>query len=283
VEHQPTAGSQDAPTVQQRPFPRRPTVPDAEDFPPDDPDDLGEFPDNRPTDPNGSVYQQPLYLADVHQAPGDLSGRHARADTPPPLPGERAPDYGPDGRPQPVGSAAASTRTLPPNSERRLPVRREKPDPPRSRQPFILAAVLVGGVAAAAAVVLLTLPDADGAVGPSAPVTTAPAATTSAAAPAASATTSVPPADPGAPSAVKLRDNRDSVTLTWHYPKGAEGPVLISGGRAGQAQRAFQQLPAGTDNYVVYGLNDAQNYCFTISVAYATDHIANSTPVCTKR
>jgi hypothetical protein len=132
-------------------------------------------------------------------------------------------------------------------------------------------------------VVLLTLPDADGAVGPSAPVTTAPAATTSAAAPAASATTSVPPADPGAPSAVKLRDNRDSVMLTWHYPKGAEGPVLISGGRAGQAQRAFQQLPAGTDNYVVYGLNDAQNYCFTISVAYATDHIANSTPVCTKR
>jgi hypothetical protein len=275
-----SAGSQDAPTVQQQPFPRRPAVPDPDDFPPDDP---GDPPDNRPTDPNGTLYQQPLYLADVHAAPGDLSGRHARADTPPPLPGGRAPDYGPDGRPQPVGSAAASTRTLPPNSERRLPVRKETPGPLRSRQPFILAAVLVGGVAAAAAVVLLTLPDADGAVGPSAPVTTPPVSTASAAAPAASATTSVPPADPGAPTTVKLRDNRDSVTLTWHYPKGAEGPVLISGGRTGQPQRAFQQLSAGADNYVVYGLNDAQNYCFTISVAYATDHIANSTPVCTKR
>jgi hypothetical protein len=275
-----SAGPQDPPTVQQQPFPRRPTVPDPEEFPPDAP---GEAPDNRPTDPNGSVYQQPLYLADVHQAPGDLSGRHARADTPPPLPGRRAPDYGPDGRPQPVGTAETGTRTLPPNSERLLPVRPEKPDQPRSRQPFILAAVLVGGVAAAAAVVLLTLPDADGAVGPSAPVTTPPASAPASHAPAASATTSAPPADPGAPSTVKLRDNRDSVSLTWHYPKGAEGPVLISGGRAGQPQRAFQQLPAGTDNYVVYGLNDAQNYCFTISVAYATDHIANSSPVCTKR
>ncbi|MEV6843012.1 fibronectin type III domain-containing protein [Actinoplanes sp. NPDC051411] len=277
----PSAGSQDAPTVQQQPFPRRPTVPGPDEFPPDDP---GGAPDNRPTDPNGSIYQQPLYLADVHQVPGDLTGRHARADTPPPLPGQRAPEYGPDGRPQPVGTAATGTRTLPPNSERLLPVRKEKPDPSRSRQPFILAAVLVGGVAAAAAVVLLTLPDADGAVGPSAPVTTPPAsAATTSPAPAASATSPVPPADPGAPTAVKLRDNRDSVMLSWHYPKGAEGPVLISGGRSGQPQRAFQQLPAGTDNYVVYGLNDAQNYCFTIAVAYATNHIADSQPVCTKR
>jgi len=89
--------------------------------------------------------------------------------------------------------------------------------------------------------------------------------------------------EPGAPSALRLRDNRDSVSLTWAYPKDSEGPILISGGRAGQPQRAFQQLPAGANNYVVYGLNDAQNYCFTIAVAYATDHIANSSPVCTKR
>jgi hypothetical protein len=275
---QSTGPSDEAPTVQQRPFPRRPTVP----IPP--PEEEDELPDTRPTDPNGSVYQQPLYLADVASAPGDLTGRHARADTPPPLPGQRAPDYGPDGRPQPVGTAASGTRTLPPNSERRLPVRASKPDHPRSRQPFILAAVLVGGVAAAAAVVLLTLPNADGAVGPAAPVTTAPpAAATTSPTPAASATTSAAPADPGAPAAVKLRDNRDSVSLSWTYPKGAEGPILISGGRSGQPQRAFQQLPAGTNNYVVYGLNDAQNYCFTISVAYATNHIANSSPVCTKR
>jgi hypothetical protein len=277
-----SAGPQDPPTVQQAPFPRRPTVPDPAEFPPDDP--AGTPPDNRPTDPNGSLYQQPLYLADVHQTPGDLSGRHARADTPPPLPGQPIPQYGEDGRPQPVGTAPSGTRTLPPNSERRLPVRVEKSDQPRSRQPFILAAVLVGGVAAAAAVVLLTLPDADGAVGPTAPVTT-PAATTTGtpSAPVASATPSAPAAEPGAPTAVKLRDNHDSVLLNWSYPKGAEGPILISGGRAGQPEKAFQQLPAGANNYVVYGLNDAENYCFTVAVAYTTDHIANSSRVCTSR
>lgn len=269
------------------PFPRRPVVPDPAEFPPedlDDLDDLGGPPDNRPTDPNGSLYQQPLYLADVHQAPGDLTGRHARADTPPPVPGQRIPDYGPDGRPQPVGTAAASTRTLPPNSERLLPVRVERPDPPRSRQPFILAAVLVAGVAAAAAVVILTLPEANGAVGPTAPVSAGSSAGSAAAvAPGAAPSTSTAPAVPGAPQSVKLRDNRDSVTLSWTYPKGSEGPVLVSGGRAGQEQRVFQQLPAGTNNYVVYGLNNTQNYCFTVSIAYSTTRIADSPAVCTKR
>ncbi|XVV10961.1 fibronectin type III domain-containing protein [Actinoplanes sp. CA-131856] len=270
----------DTPGVRNVPFPRRPTVPDpSEGFPPEDP------PDNRATDPNGTVYQQPLYLSDVHQSPGDLTGRHARADTPPPMPGRRAPDYGADGRPQPVGSAPASTFTLPPNTERRLPVRTEQPPPPRRRQPFILAAVLVAGIAAAVAVVALTLPDADGATGPPPP----PATTTTAAAPSAQASskppaTSKPPAaDPGAPQNVRLRDNRDSVVLQWTYPPNAEGPILVSGGRVGQDPKPFQQLPAGSGDYVVYGLNENLNYCFTVAVAYSSSRIAKSAPACTKR
>ncbi|GAA0453049.1 hypothetical protein Ade02nite_01150 [Paractinoplanes deccanensis] len=267
-----------APGVQNVPFPRRPTVPE---LPSDDPG--MPPPDNRPTDPNGTVYQQPLYLADVHQAPGDLTGRHARADTPPPMPGRRAPDYGPDGRPQPIGSAPASTYTPPPNTEPRLPVRTEQPPPPRRRQPFILAAVLVAGIAAAVAVVALTLPDADGATGPQPTV-----APTSATPPAASskpppATSKPPAADPGAPQNVRLRDNRDSVVLQWTYPPDAEGPILVSGGRAGQNPKPFQQLPAGSGDYVVYGLNENLNYCFVVSVAYSSSRIAKSVPACTKR
>ncbi|WP_239080044.1 fibronectin type III domain-containing protein [Paractinoplanes brasiliensis] len=270
-----------APGVRPVPFPRRPTVPDPEEFPPDDPG--LPPPDNRPTDPNGTVYQQPLYLADVHQEPGDLQGRHARADTPPPMPGRRAPDYGPDGRPVPIGSAPASTYTLPPNTERRLPVRTEPP-PPRRRQPFVLAAVLVAGVAAVVAVVALTLPNANGAEGPTANATTPPAVTGPAATPSAPAATTRPPkADPGAPTAVKLRDNRDSVLLQWSYPRNAEGPILISGGRAGQPRKPFQQLPAGSTDYVVYGLNESSNYCFTVAIAYGTNNVARSVPVCTKR
>ncbi|WP_246607402.1 fibronectin type III domain-containing protein [Paractinoplanes toevensis] len=277
----------DTPTVQQVPFPRRPGVPDpgGDGFPPDA-DPLRPPPDNRPTDPNGTVYQQPLYLADVHQAPGDLIGRHARADTPPPLPGHRAPDYGPDGRPQPIGSAPASTLATPPNSERLLPVRTEQPVTGRGRQPFLLVAVLIAGIAVAIAIVALTLPDADGATGPqptAAPVITTTAAGPSATPTVASSATAPPVGDPGAPSGVKLRDNRDSVALSWAYPKDAEGPVLVSGGRAGQQLRAFQQLPAGTADYMVYGLNPDQNYCFTVAVAYATDRIAASAPVCTRR
>ncbi|MEU8813456.1 fibronectin type III domain-containing protein [Actinoplanes sp. NPDC048796] len=270
----------ETPGVRHLPFPRRPTVPDpSEGFPPEEPAD------NRATDPNGTVYQQPLYLSDVHQAPGDLTGRHARADTPPPMPGQRAPDYGPDGRPQPVGSAPASTYEPPPNTERRLPVRTEQPPAPRRRQPFILAAVLVAGIAAAVAVVALTLPDADGATGPPPPPAT------TAAAPSAQATskapaTSKPPAakaDPGAPQNVRLRDNRDSVVLQWTYPQDAEGPILVSGGRAGQDPKPFQQLPAGSGDYVVYGLNENLNYCFTVAVAYSSNRIATSAPACTKR
>ena len=87
----------------------------------------------------------------------------------------------------------------------------------------------------------------------------------------------------GAPAGVALQDNRDSVTLTWAYPKGAEGPVLISGGRRGQAQRAFQQLPAGSADYVVYGLDGQLDYCFTVSVVHSTDRVAASPPVCTAR
>jgi hypothetical protein len=133
-------------------------------------------------------------------------------------------------------------------------------------------------------VVALTLPDANGNENPAAaPTTPAPAASSPAAAAPAKPTTRPPKADPGAPTAVKLRDSRDSVLLQWTYPKNSEGPVLVSGGRAGQPQKPFQQLPAGSADYVVYGLNEQLNYCFTISVAYGTNNIARSVPVCTKR
>ncbi|MDT4993273.1 MAG: hypothetical protein QOH97_3165, partial [Actinoplanes sp.] len=85
------------------------------------------------------------------------------------------------------------------------------------------------------------------------------------------------------PGDVRLRDNHDSVSLDWNYPKGAEGPVLISGGRQGQERRAFQQLPAGTTDYVVYGLSNGQDYCFTVAVVYTVDRVAASPPVCTTR
>ncbi|MEV6304024.1 fibronectin type III domain-containing protein [Actinoplanes sp. NPDC051861] len=255
-----------------RPFPRRPTVPDPDEQPTDPTGSFGysDLPpaDNRATDPNGTVYQQPLYLSDVHRSPGDLTGRHARADTPPPLPGYRAPDYGSP----PVGTARASTLTDPPNS-RRLPVRTDQPEKRRGTHPVLLAVVLAGGVAAAAAVVILTLPDADGATETFTASTAAPTAPASLA----------PSAAAGAPLDVQLRDNRDNVTLQWKYPGDADGPVLISGGRAGDTPRKFQELPGGASDFVVYSLNEQLNYCFTVAVRYSPNRVVASSPVCTSR
>jgi hypothetical protein len=82
---------------------------------------------------------------------------------------------------------------------------------------------------------------------------------------------------------VKLREGRDSVTVTWRYPAGAEGPVVISGGRTGQPMQAFVTLPAGSTTYTVYGLAKSLNYCFRVAVAHSTDVVARANPVCTRR
>jgi hypothetical protein len=159
--------------------------------------------------------------------------------------------------------------------DRRLPVPVERPRKRSARQPLLLLAVLVAGLLIAGAAVFAAVRRGPG---PKA----APAATT--AAPSVPAAPAPSAADAGQPPQnVKLRDNRDSVSVTWTYPKGAEGPVLISGGRQGQEQRAFQQLPAGTTDYVVYGLNNGQDYCFTVAVVYTVDRVAASPPVCTTR
>jgi hypothetical protein len=248
-------------------------------------------PDDRETDPNGTVYQQPLYLSDLQPPPGEPMGRHARADTPPPMPGQRPPEISPDGREVRVGAVEVPESMRVP-SDRRLPVRVDKAEGRRSWQPLVLVAALIAGIAVAAAVVIAMLPRLSGApsAAASAPATAAP--TVSAApSPTASARPSTPPsrsasAGPDAarqPQDPRLQDNRDSVSLTWRYPKGSEGPILISGGRAGQQRRVFQQLPAGTTNYVVYGLNEQLDYCFTVAIVYATDRVATSPQLCTSR
>jgi hypothetical protein len=180
-------------------------------------------------------------------------------------------------------------------ADRRLPVPVERPGSRGSWQPLVLVALLVAGIAIAAAVVVATLPRGGGApkaAASAAASTPAVQAPTQSAAPPSVPQHSAPQqsasagARPGAgapPQRVRLQDNRDSVSLTWIYPKAAEGPVLISGGRAGQEQRAFQQLPAGTTNYVVYGLNEQTDYCFTVAVVYSVDHVAASRPLCTNR
>ncbi|MCL7459966.1 tetratricopeptide repeat protein [Micromonospora echinofusca] len=148
-----------------------------------------------------------------------------------------------------------------------------------------VAVVLLGTVAVITGVAAM-----DGAPDPAPPAATgAPASTpaggsTGTGAPPAASPTSGAAASPGSPpGAVTLRDNRDNVALRWTYPAGGEGPVVISGGRVGQAQTAFANLPAGTTTFVVYGLNRSTDYCFTVAVVWSTDTIARAQQVCTRR
>ena len=263
-----------------------------------------ETPPGRTAEPHYDWPQDPGQPV-AHPSPGAWDG-------PPPIPAQAQPPWPETVQPEPVLAAAPAQQVYqapapaqewtvappgpwPPDSvppgahdpdgyppgpefDRRLPVPVEKPDRHSGRQPLVLAAVLIAGIAAAAAIVVATLPRGDDA----APAAEAPPAA-SVPAPASPQASVAPTNAAVAPTGVTLRDNRDSVQLTWRYPKGSEGPVLISGGRTGQEQRAFQQLPAGTTDYVVYGLNRQNNYCFSVAVVYTVDQVAASEAVCTKR
>ncbi|MEH0971127.1 tetratricopeptide repeat protein [Micromonospora sp. CPCC 205546] len=156
-----------------------------------------------------------------------------------------------------------------------------------------LLPLAVGGVAVVllgTAAVITGVAGMDGAPDPAPPAATgAPASTpaggsTGTGAPPTTGPTSGAAASPGSPpGSVTLRDNRDNVVLRWTYPAGGEGPVVISGGRVGQTQTAFANLPAGTTAFVVYGLNRSTDYCFTVAVVWSTDTIARAQQVCTRR
>jgi hypothetical protein len=73
------------------------------------------------------------------------------------------------------------------------------------------------------------------------------------------------------------------VNLSWIYPAGAEGPVVVSAGRTGQDPRAIYELAPGATSFIVYSLNRNTDYCFTVAVVYSVDLVGRTKPVCTKR
>ncbi|MFU8849748.1 tetratricopeptide repeat protein [Micromonospora sp. SL1-18] len=170
---------------------------------------------------------------------------------------------------------------------RYLPVHVPRPPAPERRTspwlPLVVAGVIVvlslGTIAVIAGVSRVGRPH--DAPGPAPGTTGTPAGGT----PSGTGTPNAAPAvSPGAPPGqVRLTDRRDSIVLSWTYPAGAEGPVVVAGGRSGQEQHTFLQLPAGTDSYTAYGLGRSTDYCFTVAVVWSTDTVARAAPVCTRR
>ncbi|MGC4876106.1 tetratricopeptide repeat protein [Micromonospora sp. DT43] len=170
-----------------------------------------------------------------------------------------------------------------------VPVHRA-PTPPRNRLVPVLVAGVVVVLLGTAAVIAGVARVGDGDDPLPGPTNGSPSAgPTGTGAPATSGGTgpdgTAPPvAAPGTPpGAVSLRDNRDNIALRWTYPAGGEGPVVVSAGRAGQEKTAIATLPAGTDSYIVYALNRANDYCFTVAVVWSTDTVASANQVCTRR
>ncbi|MFJ8582826.1 tetratricopeptide repeat protein [Micromonospora sp. NPDC093277] len=188
---------------------------------------------------------------------------------------------------EPEGVRQVPRAAEPESPPRYLPVHVPRPPAPAARAnpwlPLVIAGVIValllGTIAVIAGVSRVDRPRETAGPGPGTtgtPSGGAPTPTdTPNAAPAASSGTP--------PGRVRLTDRRDSIVLDWTYPTGAEGPVVVAGGRSGQQQHTFLELPAGTDSYTAYGLNRSTDYCFTVAVVWSTDTVARAAPVCTRR
>ncbi|MEU1747420.1 tetratricopeptide repeat protein [Micromonospora arida] len=195
----------------------------------------------------------------------------------------------PYAQPDPYQSSDPSAQIEPYTPSRLLPVpvHRAPPEQRNRLVPVLVAGVVVVLLGAAAVIAGVARVDGDDEPNPP-PASASPTAGTAAnTAPApggtapTSAAAAAPPGTP--PSAVTLRDNRDSIALNWTYPTGGEGPVVIAGGRTGQTHNIFATLPAGTTSFVIYALNRTTDFCFTVAVAWSTDTVARSKQVCTRR
>ncbi|WP_374103903.1 hypothetical protein [Micromonospora sp. U56] len=85
------------------------------------------------------------------------------------------------------------------------------------------------------------------------------------------------------PTALKLRDDGTSVTITWSDPAGGGVPFMVAGGRAGKALGVMATVDPGQTSYTVNGLSSTVDYCFTVLAVYSTDAFATSGQVCTDR
>jgi hypothetical protein len=87
----------------------------------------------------------------------------------------------------------------------------------------------------------------------------------------------------GAPSDVVLRDEGTSITVSWSDPTNGTGAVLIALARAGQPAGPLRNLPPGTRQDRITGLDPTGDYCVVIAVIYAQDTVAQATQACTHR
>ncbi|MET7472057.1 tetratricopeptide repeat protein [Micromonospora sp. NPDC005686] len=286
-----------APAPEPPPARTAPVVPAAR-VPPatEGPHDLPPYSPPALDDPvEAPLYHPPGRAAEVAHVPTPRAAPEADGDAfddypwPPDRPAEQPWRPGADPLPPAVVGLADDepdgVRRVPPPPEapsRYLPVHVPRPPAaPRRARPWLPLVVL--GVAVALLLgtiaVIAGVSRVDDGRGTPPPASSAPQPTSAGPPP-----TTPAAAAPGTPPGrFTLTDRRDSIVLSWTYPAGAEGPVVVAGGRAGQPQGTFATLPAGSADYIAYGLDRTTDYCFTVALVWSTDTVARTGPVCTTR
>jgi hypothetical protein len=140
----------------------------------------------------------------------------------------------------------------------------------RTRLPLmVLAVVAVAALVAAAVVTGVTL--------------LRPAPKPAPAPPAQAQQSPTPAVSASAPSGLKLRDDGDTVTLTWTDPSAGTVPFFVEVGQAGTQLKLYGRLSPGETSYPVVGLNPKLDYCFSVVAVYSSTLLAPSSLVCTRR
>ncbi|WP_405095094.1 tetratricopeptide repeat protein [Micromonospora sp. NBC_01412] len=193
---------------------------------------------------------------------------------------------------EPAGVRAVRPPVTREDRSRLLPVLVPRPPapPPRRLTPLVVLGGVTVVVLGTAAVIAGVARVGGPAPGPSPSVTAppgsgAPGGGPSGAAPSAGASASPrAAASPGTPpGGFTVRDNRDNIALRWTYPAGASGPVVLARGQSGQQPRAFETLPPGSTSLLVYDLDRANDYCFTVAVVWSVETVGRTSQVCTNR
>ncbi|MER5703331.1 tetratricopeptide repeat protein [Micromonospora sp. NPDC002296] len=188
---------------------------------------------------------------------------------------------------EPAGVRAVHPPVTREDRSRLLPVLVPRPPapPPRRLTPLVVlggvTVVVLGTAAVIAGVARVDRP----APGPVPSVTAPPGSGAPGGGPSGGASASPrAAASPGTPpGGFTVRDNQDNIALRWTYPAGATGPVVLAKGQPGQEPRAFETLPPGSTSLLVYGLDRADDYCFTVAVVWSVETVGRTSPVCTDR
>jgi hypothetical protein len=148
------------------------------------------------------------------------------------------------------------------------------PEPPderhRTRLPLlVLAVVAVAALVAVAVIAVITFLRPAPAPAPQAQESPTPSV--------------IPSQAASAPSGLRLRDDGDTVTVTWTDPSGGTVPFFVEVGQAGAQLRLYGRLSPGETTYPVVGLNPKLDYCFSVVAVYSTTLLAPSSLVCTRR